>query len=178
MAEFRCRLANSSGEVLNTTFNSSSEGELRHRLSEQGYYIYSIREKGKGLSLGLPFRARRKKIKASDFMIFNQQFVALIHAGLPILKTLDLLIQRVKNVQFRDILSDIANRVKSGALLSEAFEVQGVFPRVYTASLYAGEKSGNLEEVIRRFMEYQKVINTTRSKIGNKFSKRAPITSP
>ena len=165
MAEFRCRLAKSSGEIISTSFNSSSEGELRHRLSEQGYYIYSLREKGKGLSLGLPFLGRRKKIKSSDFVIFNQQFVALVHAGLPILKALDLLIQRVKNVQFRDILSDIASRVKSGALLSEAFEVQGVFPKVYTASLYAGEKSGNLEEVIRRFMDYQKVINMTRSKI-------------
>ena len=165
MAEFRCRLAKSSGEIISTSFNSSSEGELRHRLSEQGYYIYSIREKGKGLSVGLPLPGRRKKIKSSDFMIFNQQFVALVHAGLPILKALDLLIQRVKNVQFRDILSDIASRVKSGALLSEAFEVQGVFPKVYTASLYAGEKSGNLEEVIRRFMDYQKVINMTRSKI-------------
>jgi type IV pilus assembly protein PilC len=165
MAEYHCRLANSSGEIIITSFNSSSEGELRHRLSEQGYYIYSIQEKGKGLALSLPFLGRKKKIKVAVFMIFNQQFVALIHAGLPILKALDLLIQRVKDVQFRQILSDIATRVKSGALLSEAFEAQGVFPKVYTASLYAGEKSGNLEEVIRRFMEYQKVINTARSKI-------------
>jgi type IV pilus assembly protein PilC len=165
MAEYRCRLANSGGEIINASFNSSSEGELRHRLSEQGYYIYSVQEKGKGLTLGLPFLGRKKKTKTTDFMIFNQQFVALIHAGLPILKALDLLIQRVKDAQFRGLLSDVATRVKSGALLSEAFEAQGVFPKVYTASLYAGEKSGNLEEVIRRFMEYQKVINTTRSKI-------------
>lgn len=165
MAEYRCRLANASGEIVNTSLNSSSEGELRHRLSEQGYYIYSIQEKGKGVALSLPFLGRKKKIKTTDFMIFNQQFVALIHAGLPILKALDLLIQRVKDPHFREILSDISGRVKSGALLSEAFEVQGVFPKVYTASLYAGEKSGNLEEVIRRFMEYQKVINTTRSKV-------------
>jgi type IV pilus assembly protein PilC len=165
MAEYHCRLANSSGQIITTSFSSSSEGELRHRLSEQGYYIYSIQEKGKGLALSLPFLGRKKKIKTTDFMIFNQQFVALVHAGLPILKALDLLIQRVKDVQFREILSDIATRVKSGALLSEAFEAQGVFPKVYTASLYAGEKSGNLEEVIRRFMEYQKVINTARSKI-------------
>jgi type IV pilus assembly protein PilC len=165
MAEYRCRLANTNGEIINTTVSSPSEGELRHRLSEQGYYIYSIQERGKGFSIGLPWAGRRKKIKTSDFMIFNQQFVALIHAGLPILKALDLLIQRVKDVQFREILGDIANRLRSGALLSEAFEAQGTFPKVYTASLLAGEKSGNLEEVIRRFMEYQKVINTTRSKI-------------
>jgi type IV pilus assembly protein PilC len=172
MAEYQCRLANSTGEIITTSFSSTSEGELRHRLSEQGYYIYSIHEKGKGLALGLPFVGRKKKIKIADFMIFNQQFVALIHAGLPILKALDLLIQRVKDVQFRQILSDIATRVKSGALLSEAFEAQGVFPKVYTASLYAGEKSGNLEEVIRRFLEYQKVINTARSKI------RSALTYP
>jgi len=165
MSEFRCRLANSSGVVMNTVFSSSSEAELRHRLSEQGYFIYSIQEKGKGLSLGLSLSKGRKKIKSSDFIVFNQQFVALIHAGLPILKSLELLIQRVKDVQFRDILGDISTRVKSGASLSEAFEAQGVFPKVYTASLYAGEKSGNLEEVIRRYIEYQKTINTTRTKI-------------
>src|SRR5262245_47837395 len=165
MAEYQCRLANSTGEIITTSFSSSSEGELRHRLSEQGYYIYSIQERGKGLALSLPFLGRKKKIKIADFMIFNQQFVALIHAGLPILKALDLLIQRIKDLQFRQILADIATRVKSGALLSEAFEAQGVFPKVYTASLYAGEKSGNLEEVIRRYIEYQRTIDTTKGKI-------------
>ncbi len=173
MAEYRCRLANTGGEIISTTFASPTEAELRHRLTEQGYYIYSIEEKGKGLSLGsLVFRGRKKRVKAADFIIFNQQFLALIRAGLPILKSLDLLTQRVKDIQFHDLLSDASKRVKSGALLSEAFESQGVFSRVYTASIYAGEKSGNLEEVIQRFIAYQKTIDSTRNKI------KAALTYP
>ena len=165
MAEFHCRYASNNGEVLTGTFNSPSEADLRHRLNEQGYYVYSIAEKGGMLTLGLGFQPRPQKIKNTDFIIYNQQFLALIHAGLPILKSLDLLTQRVKNPRFQLLLTDIAARVKSGALLSEAFEAQGVFPKVYTASLYAGEKSGNLEEVIRRYIEYQRTIDTTKSKI-------------
>ena len=165
MAEFHCRYASNNGEVLTGTFNSPSEADLRHRLNEQGYYVYSIAEKGGMLTVGLGFQPRPQKIKNTDFIIYNQQFLALIHAGLPILKSLDLLTQRVKNPRFQLLLTDIAARVKSGALLSEAFEAQGVFPKVYTASLYAGEKSGNLEEVIRRYIEYQRTIDTTKSKI-------------
>jgi type IV pilus assembly protein PilC len=165
MAEFRCRYVNNNGEIVRNTFNSNSEADLRHRLSEQGYYVYSIAEKGKGILLSWGSHPRRKKIKSTEFIIFNQQFLALVHAGLPILKSLELLTPRVKNLQFQEILSDISARVKSGALLSEAFEAQEVFPKVYTASLYAGEKSGNLEEVIRRYIEYQRTIDSTRNKV-------------
>jgi type IV pilus assembly protein PilC len=132
-------------------------------MSKDILFIQLLRRRN--VTLGLGFKPRPKKIKNTDFIIYNQQFLALIHAGLPILKSLDLLTQRIKNPRFQLLLTDIAARVKSGALLSEAFEAQGVFPKVYTASLYAGEKSGNLEEVIRRYIEYQRTIDTTKSKI-------------
>ncbi len=165
MAEFRARYVNSNGEIVSSILSSASEADLRHRLSEQGCYVYSVDERGKGLSLVWGEMSRKKKIKSTEFIVFNQQFLALIHAGLPILKSLDLLTQRMKNPHFQQLLTDVAARVKSGALLSEAFEAQGVFPRVYTASLYAGEKSGNLEEVIRRYIEYQRTIDATKGKI-------------
>ena len=165
MNEFRARYVNSNGEIVSGTFSSASEADLRHRLTEQGCYVYSVDKKGQGLSLAWEWRSRRKKVKSGEFIIFNQQFLALIHAGLPILKSLDLLTQRMKNPQFQQLLTDISARVKSGALLSEAFEAQGAFAKVYTASLYAGEKSGNLEEVIRRYIEYQRVIDATKSKV-------------
>ena len=165
MAEFLCRLADPSGRVVNASYNSVSESELRRRLEDQGFFVYSVREKGKSLSTLLPLSAGRRKIKSREFVIFNQQFLALIQAGLPILKSLELLTQREKDEQFRTILLDISERVKGGALLSEAFEAQGMFPRVYTASLFAGEKSGGLEEVLARFIQYQKTVNATRNKI-------------
>lgn len=165
MAEFLCRLADPSGRVVNASYNSVSESELRRRLEDQGFFVYSVREKGKSLSTLLPLSASRRKVKSREFVIFNQQFLALIQAGLPILKSLELLTQREKDEQFRTILLDISERVKGGALLSEAFEAQGMFPRVYTASLFAGEKSGGLEEVLARFIQYQKTVNATRNKI-------------
>ena len=165
MAEFLCRLADPSGRVVNASYNSVSESELRRRLEDQGFFVYSVREKGRSLSTLLPLSAGRRKIKSREFVIFNQQFLALIQAGLPILKSLELLTQREKDEQFRTILLDISERVKGGALLSEAFEAQGMFPRVYTASLFAGEKSGGLEEVLSRFIQYQKTVNATRNKI-------------
>lgn len=165
MAEFLCRLADPSGRVVNASYNSVSESELRRRLEDQGFFVYSVREKGKSLSTLLPLSAGRRKIRSREFVIFNQQFLALIQAGLPILKSLELLTQREKDEQFRSILLDISERVKGGALLSEAFEAQGMFPRVYTASLFAGEKSGGLEEVLARFIQYQKTVNATRNKI-------------
>ncbi len=165
MAEFLCRLADASGRVVNASYNSVSELELRRRLEDQGFLVYSVREKGKSLSTLLPLSVGRRKIKSREFVIFNQQFLALIQAGLPILKSLELLTQREKDEQFRTILLDINERVKGGALLSEAFEAQGIFPKVYTASLFAGEKSGGLEEVLGRFIQYQKTVNATRSKI-------------
>ena len=165
MAEFLCRLADPNGRVVNASYNSVSESELRRRLEDQGFFVYSVREKGKSLSTLLPLSAGRRKIKSREFVIFNQQFLALIQAGLPILKSLELLTQREKDEQFRTILLDINERVKGGALLSEAFEAQGIFPKVYTASLFAGEKSGGLEEVLGRFIQYQKTVNATRNKI-------------
>ena len=165
MAEYLCRLADPSGRVVNASYNSVSESELRRRLEDQGFFVYSVREKGRSLSTLLPLSAGRRKIRSREFVIFNQQFLALIQAGLPILKSLELLTQREKDEQFRTILLDISERVKGGALLSEAFEAQGMFPRVYTASLFAGEKSGGLEEVLARFIQYQKTVNATRNKI-------------
>lgn len=164
MAEFICKIAQSSGRVIEEVFTANTEAELRARFHEQGCLIYTIRERGRLLTLGGKAK-QRGKIKEDEFMIFNQQLVTLIKAGLPILRSLDLLIPRVENAHFRGLLDNIRERVKSGALLSEAFEAQGEFSRVYTASLFAGEKSGNLEEVIQRYINYQKVSSSVRRKI-------------
>lgn len=164
MAEFLCKIAQPSGQVIEDVFTANTEAELRARFSEQGCLVYTIREHGALLSLGTQGR-RRGKIKEAEFMVFNQQLVTLIKAGLPILKSLDLIIPRVANAYFRGLLDDVRERVKSGALLSEAFDAQGVFSRVYTASLFAGEKSGNLAEVIDRYINYQKISGAVRRKI-------------
>lgn len=132
--------------------------ELRARFTQAGYYVYSVKTRG---NLG----GNRKKVKLETFLIFNQQFLTLIRAGLPILGSLDLLGRRQKLPQFRAQLEDVAARVKTGESISQAFEAQGGFPLVYTTTLLAGERSGNLEEVLQRYLDFQRVSLTFRKKL-------------
>jgi type IV pilus assembly protein PilC len=148
MAEYMIRMADERGHVLEQVELGNSEGEVRDRFTQQGYLIYSVKPKGVlSTDIRLP---RRRKIRQDQFVIFNQQFVTLIHAGLPIIQSLELLMKRQRNPFFRAVLQDVRDRVRGGELLSEAFAEQKVFPKVYTTTLLAGEKSGNLEEVLGR----------------------------
>src|SRR6266849_5462684 len=143
--EFACKYAKPSGEVIKAVLAGQTVEEVRHHLQEQGLLPIEIRPRG--WSFSFRPRRRRQAIKADDFILFNQQFVALIRAGLPILKSLDLLKDRIRNPLLRHHIVNVRDRVFSGALLSEALRAQGVFPTVYTASIFAGERSGNLVEV-------------------------------
>ena len=164
--EFTVKYAKPTGEVVKAVVVGQNAEEVRHRLQEQGLLPISIRPRGWSFSLR-PRRRPEKTIKPDDFIHFNQQFVALIRAGLPILKGLDLLKDRIHNPLLRQHIGDVRERVYSGALLSEAMRAQGVFPTVYTASVFAGERSGNLVEVINRYIQYQKTILTVRKRFLN-----------
>jgi type IV pilus assembly protein PilC len=163
--EFTCRYTKPTGEVVRTVLVGQNMDEVRHRLHEQGLLPIDIRPRG--WSFSLRRRQRRQTIKPDDFVLFNQQFVALIRAGLPILKSLDLLKDRIANPLLRSHIRDVRDRVFSGALLSEALRAQGTFPTVYTASVFAGERSGNLVEVLNRYIQYQKTILTVRKRFLN-----------
>ena len=163
--EFRVKYAKPTGEVMKAVLVGQSTEEVRHRLQEQGFLPIDVRSRG--WSLSLRPRRRQQTIKTEDFILFNQQFVALIRAGLPILKALDLLKDRIANQLLKRHISDVRDRVFSGALLSEALRAQGVFPTVYTASVFAGERSGNLVEVISRFIQYEKTILSVRKRFLN-----------
>lgn len=163
MAEYTIKMADERGRVLEQVENGVSEAEVRDRFAQQGFYVYSIKSRGLlSGEVGLP---RRRKIKQDQFVIFNQQFVTLIHAGLPIIQSLELLIKRQRNVFFRSVLQSVRDRVRGGELLSEAFEAQKVFPKVYTTTLLAGEKSGNLEEVLGRYIAFQRLAVSFRKKL-------------
>jgi type IV pilus assembly protein PilC len=167
MAEFICRLGTPAGEIVTRTVEGMSEQELRQRLAQEGYRIFSV--EGSGLSRGARVRGtgrRSVKIKLDDFLLFNQQLAALIHAGLPVLQSIQMLRQRSPNPKLRLVLADVETRIKSGSALSEAFEAQGdTFPKIYTASILAGERSGNLDDVLRRYVEYTKSMAQLRRKI-------------
>src|SRR2546426_1807962 len=163
--EFRCRLASPNGEIVEGVYIADNEARLRHELEEKGLYVLSLQPKGSiaGLALRLP---QRHSVATREFLVFNQELATLLRAGMPLVQSLDLLRQRVEAPVFRRVLDDVHERVRSGTALSDAFAAQGdLFPRVYTASLLAGERSGNLDAVLRRYVEYTKIIATVKSKM-------------
>jgi type IV pilus assembly protein PilC len=159
MNEFTVKLADERGRVQEQTHAAANAEELRARFTQAGYLVYSVKAKS---SLG---RTAKKKIKLDMFLVFNQQFLTLIRAGLPILSSLDLLAKRQKDPAFRSQLEDVGARVKTGESISSAFEAQGTMPLVYTTTLLAGERSGNLEEVLQRYLDFQRVSLTFRKKL-------------
>ena len=162
--EFRCRLGTERGEVIEEVYVAESESRLRQQLEAKGLYILSLTRRG---GLGWPGLAlpRRHRIKTREFLVFNQKLATLLRAGMPLVQSLDILRQRVEDPSFKASLNDVYDRVRAGAALSEAFEAQGnIIPAMYTASVLAGEKSGGLEEVIRRYVDYVKVIAAVKRK--------------
>ncbi len=165
MAEFVIKMADERGRTLQQIEHGYSEAEVRDRFSQQGFLVYSVKPRGL-LTGGEASLGRRRKVKQSDFIIFNQQFLTLIHAGLPILNSLELLIKRQRNAYLRTLLDNVRDRVRSGELLSDAFAAQRVFPKLYTTTLMAGEKSGNIEEVLQRYISFQRMSQSFRKKLA------------
>lgn len=165
MAEFVCKVADTAGHVSEQLETGRSEGEVRERLADRGLYVYSLRRKAVLPELAWRWPRARQRVRHEDFLVFNQQFVTLVRAGLPILKALDLLSERAVRGRLREILADVRERVRAGALLSEAFEGQGIFPKIYTTSLLAGEKSGNLQGVLDQYVAYQRISMGVRRKL-------------
>jgi type IV pilus assembly protein PilC len=160
--EFRCRVGTATGEITEGVFLADSETRLRHDLEERGLYLLSVQRGGRFAlrALALP---QRRRVGTSEFLVYNQELSTLLRAGMPLVQSLDILRQRVANPVFKSVLDDVYDRVRAGSSLSEAFEAQeGLFPGVYTASLMAGEKSGSLEQVLRRYVAYVKVVAAVR----------------
>ncbi|HTT63088.1 MAG TPA: type II secretion system F family protein [Bryobacteraceae bacterium] len=166
MAEYLLKYADTRGEIHQQVAHAGSEKELRDRYTQQGFLIYSIKVKG-GLSSGLSagLLPKRKKLNIEKFLIFNQQFVTLIRAGLPILKALDLLADRLTDPKLGPYIKSVRDEVRNGTLLSDAFRMQGIFPKIYVTTVMAGEKSGSLPEVLDRFITYQKLSLAVKKKV-------------
>lgn len=161
--EFRCRLATASGEIVQGVYVAQSEAHLRHELEEKGLHVLALQTRG-GWG-GFSFMRRRAKITRHEFLVFNQELATLLKAGMPLVQSLDILRVRLSNPMLKAVLDDVHEKVRAGTALSEAFESHGeLFPTVYTASLMAGERAGNLDSVLRRYVAYSKVVDTIRKK--------------
>ncbi len=164
MAEYVLKFADGRGQIHQQVASAGSEKEVRDRFSQQGFLIYSIkpRSAASAVSGGI---FGRKKLDLEKFLIFNQQFVTLIRAGLPILKSLDLLAERLTDPKLSPYIKAVRDEVRGGSLLSDAFRQQGIFPKIYITTVMAGEKSGSLVEVLERYISYQKTSLAVRKKV-------------
>jgi type IV pilus assembly protein PilC len=165
MGQFLAKVGTTTGAIEELALSAASEKVLRDDLRDRGYHVFWVRK-----SLGLPslkslFRGQ-KRISQTEFTLFNQELAALLRAGLPLMQSLDIMLERMQNPLFRSVLEDVRNKVKSGTALSDAFRSHGdLFPRIYSASIVAGEKSGGLETVIQRYVQYLKLTEGTKKKV-------------
>ncbi|HEY7543457.1 MAG TPA: type II secretion system F family protein [Blastocatellia bacterium] len=167
MAEFICRLGAPTGEIVTRQMEATSEHDLRAKLEREGYRIFALSASGRaGLMSAISRDSGPRKIKLEDFLLFNQQLSALLRAGLPILQAIGILRKRVPSEQLRLVLEDVEEKVRAGLALSEAFAAQGdTFPRIYIATILAGERAGALDDVLLRYVSYQKTVSEARRKI-------------
>ena len=165
MAEWTLKYADTRGEIHQQVAEAASERELRDLYTQQGFLVYSVKPRSEISGLSASLRPTGKKLNLEKFLIFNQQFVTLIRAGLPILKALDLLAERLTDARLSTHIHNVREEVRNGSLLSDAFARQGVFPAIYVTTVLAGERSGSLPEVIERFITYQKLSLSVRKKL-------------
>jgi len=160
--EFRCRLGTPGGEIIEGVYVADSESRLRTELEEKGLFVLSLQRRA-GFSGLASSGGRRRRISSREFLVFNQELATLLKAGMPLVQSLEILRQRVANPTFKAVLDGVYEKVKAGTALSDAFaEHHGLFPAVYSASLMAGERSGSLDEVIRRYVAYEKIIGAVK----------------
>ena len=170
MPSFRCRLASDEGRVFSQSHLAPTAEDCRRHFEGKGLCVLSVKRSWKDFQVGRP---RPKRIKDRDFIMFNRELVSLIKAGYPILKSLDIILGRVKSEALKELLMGIEEEIRRGKSLSEAFApLESRFSTVYIASLMAGERSGNLPGTLGRYIQYAQVISQTKSRI------RSALTYP
>ena len=167
MAEFTVRLGTPAGEIVTRTVEALAANEARVRLEREGFKVFAVTApKAEGVTFLTRGGGGRTRVKANDFLLFNQQLAALLRAGIPILQAITMLRRRATSPRLRAVLEDVEEQIRGGAALSQAFASQGAtFPRIYTASILAGERSGALDEVLSRYVNYMRRSVGLRRKI-------------
>ncbi len=169
MAEFICRLGTPAGEIVTRTIEAVGVQEARVRLESEGFRVFAVtppKTSGVAALTRRGGKGNHPRFKANDFLLFNQQLAALLRAGIPILQAISMLRKRAQSAGLSVVLGDVEDKIRGGLALSAAFAAQGsVFPRIYTASILAGERSGALDEVLDRYVEYMRRSVNLRRKI-------------
>lgn len=166
MSEYYCKLGTSGGDIIEKVYVSTDISSLRKELLQQGYHIFEVRRKLTLSVIKELLFPSAKKVKLRNFLIFNQQLSSLVKAGLPVLQCLDILLERISDKLLKEIVQSVRDKVKSGSGLADSFNsFSGIIPPIYIASLYAGEQSGALVEVLRRYIHYTKLMESLKKKV-------------
>lgn len=168
MPEFVCRVGTPEGDIREETLTASSALLARQELEKRGYLVFRLRRRGLVYLFAPPVGSLRsgRRVPKQVFLVFNQQLVSLLKAGLPLLQSIEILLERQEHPVFREVLEDVRAKIRSGTSLSDAFADHGdLFPKLYATSLRSGEKSGELESVLRRFLSYEKVLGNVRRRV-------------
>jgi type IV pilus assembly protein PilC len=164
MPEFIVRVGTPDGEIVERHVRAANVAAAQEDLRRAGMHVFETKRGAVSLADLIP--RTRRVITTERFLTFNQELLALVRAGLPIIQSFDIMLERQKNLRFREVLLNIRDQIKSGVALSDAFATYGnLFPPIYSTSLRAGERSGDLEGVLRRFLRYQKIIVNLRKRV-------------
>jgi len=164
MARFSCRIGTPTGSIQTLEVDEEGPEAARRALEAKGYFVFAVEGSGEA-------RARRRsfilgRVGPRALLVFNQELLALIKAGLPILTALELLGERTQHPHLRSLLAEARQAVKGGAALSAALARHPqTFSPLYTAALQAGEQSGNLVGALSGYLEYQRRIMTLRQRL-------------
>lgn len=165
MAVYYYKVAREDGSILAKETEADSEDALRRELEDGGYLVLQLK-KSQAFGFGIPFSGGRRKQKSEDFLVFNQELLVLIRAGLPIVQSLDILMERTPNEVFKDALADVKSEVRGGKALSDSMSRHlRFFPELYCNSLRSGERTGSLAEVLERYIKYQKRMLAVKRKL-------------
>ena len=164
MSRFHYRAARPDGTIVETDAEGESPGAIRSQLEAQGLLVLDL--KGSGTRPNISLASRPRPLAQRDFLVFNQEFLALVKAGLPMLRCFDLLADRLGQGGFQQALQSVRESIRGGSAISEAMAMHPTyFPELYRASLRAGEQAGNLPEVLKRYIDYLKMLIGVREKV-------------
>src|SRR5262245_47941663 len=167
MATFAYRVARSDGSTFDGQIEGEEEQLVRAKLESQGLLVCKVQRRGAAPATTSVGMRSLRKLPVQEFLIFNQELFALIKAGLPVLRVWDLLIERAGHAGFQQALRTVRQDIRGGASASEALAKHpSYFSELYIATIRAGEQSGNLPDVLQRFIGYLRLMIGLRQKIA------------
>ena len=170
MAVFAYRVARPDGSTIHGHVEGENESLVRAKLESQGWLVFNLHRRGI-TSVKTKASWSWGKLPLGQFLVFNQELLALVKSGLPILRIWDLLIERAGHAGFQRTLRDVREDIRGGTSASDALAKHPVyFPELYVATVKAGEQSGNLPEVLQRYVVYLKLMVGLRQKVKKAIS--------